>query len=289
MGSASDFDRTPARGTEPPHAEVSAFVLLFDEPPAITPRPRQGGLGPPQLLSRLLDAETAVERREIVGSVVHDLGFDGLTYGRMNIVRGEPVPTAFCVSHGDGDWVRRYFARRYHTVDPRLQAALRSTLPYRWSAKRLLRDAAPGRKGDNVRKFLDAMREADMRSGVMFAMLGPRADERSIVSLSSRTADSGPEGDALIARILMLAMCVHEFYSRYAQWPQEEAAPPPELSARQNQILQGLARGLTDREIAEALDLSMHGVDYHLRRLRECFNTRNRVELVQAAFRARSL
>jgi len=87
----------------------------------------------------------------------------------------------------------------------------------------------------------------------------------------------------------MLALCLHEFYSRYAQWPREEAPPQKNLSARQDQILHGLARGLTDREIAEALDLSMHGVDYHLRRLRECFNARNRVELVQAAFRARSL
>ena len=87
----------------------------------------------------------------------------------------------------------------------------------------------------------------------------------------------------------MLAHCLHEFYSRYAQWPHEAPPPPPILSARQDHILQGLARGLTDREIAEALDLSMHGVDYHLRRLRECFNARNRVELVQAAFRARSL
>jgi hypothetical protein len=50
----------------------------------------------------LLGAETGAQRREIVGSVAHGMGFDNLTYGRMSIVRGEPVPTAFCVLHGGG-------------------------------------------------------------------------------------------------------------------------------------------------------------------------------------------
>jgi len=291
MGTASD--RALARGAQTPSSaafgDAGTLVLLFDAPPVVSPMPRPVGLAPPSLLARLLDTQSGVQRHQIVDDVLHDIGFDGLTYGRMSMVRGEPVPTAFCVSHGDGDWVRRYFARRYHNVDPRLQSALRSTLPYRWNSKSLLRSTTAGRKGENVRMFLDALRDGGMRSGIMFAMLGPRSDERSIISLSSRTSDSTLDCDALIARTLMLCMCLHEFYCRYAQWPQEEAPPPRKLSARQDQILQSLARGLTDREIAEALALSMHGVDYHLRRLRECFNARNRVELVQAAFRTRSL
>jgi DNA-binding CsgD family transcriptional regulator len=290
MGTGTASDRAMARAAETTRAGVSAFTLFFDEPPVLMPIIKPVGLFRPSLLAQLLDAESGAQRREIVGAVVQGLGFDGLSYGRVTLVRGEPVPTAFCVSQGDGDWVRRYFSRRHHTIDPRLQAALHSTLPYRWNVTSLLRSATQSRKGENVRKFLEALREAGMRSGAMFAMFGPRPDERSVVSLSSRTDDKGPDSDALVARILMLALCLHEFYSRYAQWPQEAApAPPPSLSARQDQILQGLARGLTDREIASALDLTMHGVDYHLRRLRECFNARNRVELVQAAFRARSL
>jgi DNA-binding CsgD family transcriptional regulator len=274
---------------ETTHRELGALVLLFDEPPVLMPAPKPAGHAAPSLLAQLLAVETGVQRREIVGSVMHGLGFDDLTYGRINMVRGEVVPTAFCMSHGDSDWVRRYFARRYHTVDPRLQAALRSTFPYRWNVKSLLRAAASGRKSEHVRKFLEAMRETGMRSGVMRAMPGPRPDERSIVSLSSRSSDSGASGDAVTARILMLALCLHEFFSRYTHWPRNDDSAPPSLSGRQDQILQGLASGLTDREIAEALDLTMHGVDYHLRRLRERFNVRNRVELVQAAFRTRSL
>jgi DNA-binding CsgD family transcriptional regulator len=205
----------------------------------------------------------------------------------MNIVRGEPVPSAFCVSLGDDDWVRRYITRRYHAVDPRLRAVLRSTLPFRWNVKSLLGGATPGTRGGGVHGFVDALSEAGMRSGIMLALPGSHADERSIVSLSSHADDVCSGGDALIARAIMLAMCMHEFYSRYAHWPQSQAGPAPKLSARQEQILISLSRGLTDREISEALDLSMHGVDYHLRRLRQSFGARNRVELVQAAFRVR--
>lgn len=270
-------------------ADAASFVLLFDEPPVVVPVSRPAAPAAPSLLLQLLAAEHAMARREIVAGLLHDLGFASLTYGRIGMVRGEPVPTAFCVAHGDGDWVRRYFARRYHVIDPRLASALRSTLPCPWSVKGLLAGAEPGRRGDDLRQFAEALTRADMPAGVMFAMPGPGADERSVVSLVARKDQGAPATDAQMARVVMLAMCLHEFYTRYVNWPREEPGPAPTLSDRQDQILQGLARGLTDREIAQALDLTMHGVDYHLRRLRERFGARNRVELVQAAFRSRSL
>jgi len=275
----------PADAPDP----LSRLVLLFDEPPPKAPDDCVPPVTQPALLAEMLGADGSGPRRQIVGAALRRIGFDGLTYGRMTFVRGDAVPTAFCVSHGHCDWVRRYFDRRYHGVDPRLRAVIRSSLPYRWSVKSLLRTGTAGHKGDSVRKFLEAMREAGLCSGVMLALPGPRADERSIVSMSSHDADGPSDDDAHTAQVLMLAVCLHEFYSRYVQWPQEEAAARPELSPRQNRILDALARGLTDREIAEALAMSMHGVDYHLRRLRECFSARNRVELVQAAFRTRSL
>jgi DNA-binding CsgD family transcriptional regulator len=293
MQTSAAFDRAPARKSRTPAdalpEDAGASVLFFDEPP-VRPkslRPQNRALAP--LLAQLLNAESGLRRREIVDSVVRDMGFDGLIYGRITITRGGPIPTAVCVAHGDANRARRYFARRHHTADPLLQAALRSTLPCMWNVDSLLRTATSDRKCESLRKLLDAMCEAGMRSGVMFTMPGPRTDERSIVSLSSNTGNHWADGDALAARIVLLATCLHEFYSRYTQWPQDASMRAPKLSGTQDQILHCLAHGLTDREIAEALSLSTHGVDYHMRQLRQCFNARNRVELVQAAFRAGSL
>ena len=68
--------------------------------------------------------------------------------------------------------------------------------------------------------------------------------------------------------------------------PLAPAAAPQEVRKTVTIVFSDL-KGSTN--LGEALAMSMHGVDYHLRRLRECFSARNRVELVQAAFRTRSL
>jgi DNA-binding CsgD family transcriptional regulator len=44
-----------------------------------------------------------------------------------------------------------------------------------------------------------------------------------------------------------------------------------------------VARGMGDKEISAALQMSQHNVDYHLRQLRKRFGVRNRMQLVQAA------
>jgi DNA-binding CsgD family transcriptional regulator len=40
---------------------------------------------------------------------------------------------------------------------------------------------------------------------------------------------------------------------------------------------------MRDKEIASQLDIPVHNVDYHLRRLRGVFGVRNRVQLIEAA------
>jgi len=55
------------------------------------------------------------------------------------------------------------------------------------------------------------------------------------------------------------------------------------ISQTQKRVLECLARGMRDKEIASQLDIPVHNVDYHLRRLRGVFGVRNRVQLIEAA------
>ncbi|HEY4295486.1 MAG TPA: LuxR C-terminal-related transcriptional regulator, partial [Paraburkholderia sp.] len=48
-------------------------------------------------------------------------------------------------------------------------------------------------------------------------------------------------------------------------------------------VLKAVVQGQRDKEIAYFLGLSPHNVDYHLRRLRQLFNVRNRVQLINVA------
>jgi len=67
-----------------------------------------------------------------------------------------------------------------------------------------------------------------------------------------------------------------------------EAAPdpaPPELSARELQVLVAVARGYTSKEIAEELQISSAAVDSYRLRLSRKIGARGRVDLVDYALR----
>lgn len=242
----------------------------------------------PRLLIQLLGARSGEERQAFVSSAARGLGFERLTYERLNVVGNVPVHTSICVCYGDRSWGQLYCDRGYETIDPRLRVALGSMLPCHWSIGSLRRLAITSCKCETVQAFLDSLENNGLRTGIMFAARGPRPGERSLVGLSSSADESRINDDALMADVLMLAICLHEFVSNYVQWPVVDEQASERLSAMQMQIVHGLVRGLSDRELAAERKLSKHGVDYHLRQLRRHFNARNRVELVRAALRTNS-
>jgi DNA-binding NarL/FixJ family response regulator len=62
-----------------------------------------------------------------------------------------------------------------------------------------------------------------------------------------------------------------------------DSAGRGDISARQQLILEHLQQGRSDKEIAYRMQLSTHGVDYHMRQLRRRYGARNRVQLVNAS------
>lgn len=265
-------------------------VVLFDHDLKL--RPTSSGMPwpkAPDLLPELVAAHNASERRDALARAVRRLGFHELWYARFNLERAGPALTRVCIAYGESKWQIAYVERKLHEFDGRLQPAIRSSLPYRWDIGAIAQADTSGPYLAGAGELAAAMRADGLRWGVMFCVAGPADNECSLVCLDSRDQAPPGVGDELIAGVLLLAVCLHEFYTNHCAWPSTEGPQVPELSARQTQILQRLASGLTDREIAQSLNLSLHGVDYHLRRLREHFNAHNRLELVQAAFRSRSL
>lgn len=61
------------------------------------------------------------------------------------------------------------------------------------------------------------------------------------------------------------------------------------LSERQRQVLDGLWRGETAKQIAARLQISTHTVDYYAQILRRRFGAANAVQLVRAALQAGEL
>jgi DNA-binding CsgD family transcriptional regulator len=257
-------------------------VLLYDEPPfagAAGVRRRQL----PSMLDELLSAPGSEERRACVAAILRAMDFDWLGYGRVQVMPKGVLPVAFCVSHGDPIWQRRYVAEAYHEVDPRITMALGSSLPCAWTLDELALAAGPDPK---AQRFLQDLRSTGMRSGVILALGGPQPQERTLVSLLSRQETLVREAnDTRLSQVLMLGMCLHEFYTRYAPPPLDAAEAAAELTRTQRAILQCLLRGMADKQIASCLALSPHTVDYHMRQLRKRFGARNRTQLMPAALR----
>lgn len=68
-----------------------------------------------------------------------------------------------------------------------------------------------------------------------------------------------------------------------AEGAKAPAGAPPELTARQREVLQHVARGASDKEIARALQLSPRTVEMHVARALAALGARNRSEAVGRA------
>jgi DNA-binding CsgD family transcriptional regulator len=241
----------------------------------------------PRLLEALIDAGSERQRRELVREELQALGFDEIGFGSLDISRGTPVVRSFCGEYADAVWIERYFARRYHEIDPRLRAIERSSLPCLWTINELARQPVSLAQKADLCALVDDLHERGVTGGLMLALPALPGQARRFVSLLTRVEPVLRLDDAALGRVLMIALCLEEYHRTLPGVPGvgDDDAPLGELSPMQSQILDLLSRGMGDKQIAARLDISRHNVDYHLRRLRKRFGARNRVQLMQAALR----
>ena len=255
-------------------------VLLHPEPTVLWPSPPHEGSRLPTLLGALLHAGGASQREAVMHRWLDHQGFDWLGFGRALVSAGQLTPVSFCTTYADQRWVRRYFDQRYQEVDPRLREVLKSSLPCTWTIESLAEATGPTALAGRLHRFVDEMRQTGTRSGVMLAMPAAPSEQRHIVSLGSRKPGSDWIDDQVIGQVLTLALCLHEVHVRHAEPPQPApAAAASGLTTVQREILARVAYGMPDKLIASQLDMTLHNVDYHMRRLRRHFGVRNRVQL----------
>jgi DNA-binding CsgD family transcriptional regulator len=217
------------------------------------------------------------------------MGFDWLGYGRLGRRGDQLVPVSFCTTYANTLWARQYFAHSYAQVDPRLTEAFHSALPYFWSIDDLRLRPSDDTTDSKLPSFIEGLSEAGVRSGALLVLADASGSEVGhFVSFLSRAPQESALQDGRLGQLLTFALCLHEFYSRYCRQPLGvgTASGGVSLNPLQRNILDRVARGASDKQIAYELQLSSHAVDYHMRQLRRRFAARNRVQLTQAASRA---
>lgn len=243
---------------------------------------RPGGV--PHLVKDLLAATSAEERQRLVLGMLHAIGFEWLSYGTVMHLSSEIIPRSFFTTYAHANWTEEYFRERYYELDERHRDAPCPGMPLVWDIEDLNRASLARRPNSRVTRFHNAMAAHGIRSGVFFVLASPRhQNERTVISLTSATANRRWIVDSVIGQALTLGLSMHELMTRHSRVTAIEQPGKTKLSTLQQDILECLVHGLSDKQIAHKLNLNSHNVDYHLRQLRRRFSARNRVQLVSAA------
>jgi DNA-binding CsgD family transcriptional regulator len=160
--------------------------------------------------------------------------------------------------------------------------ACRHDWPLVWDHETLAADRAiTAESNERMQRFLEDADSCGTRSGIAFGLVDPASLEHSVMIFSSVNATSEWINDRVVGQAYALGLGVHAFLAEHMA----SMAQTPTLSDLQRRILNFTASGLSDREIAQQLNMSRSNVDYHMRQIRKKYGVLNRVQLAYLAGR----
>ncbi|HZZ14023.1 MAG TPA: autoinducer binding domain-containing protein [Paraburkholderia sp.] len=284
---AKPADAAPASSQTARHAPGAArtgFLTLFTEEEIGTPSPAVRRAAP--VISPLVRFGSAQDRTEFVRQRIKQLGFDSFSYCATRTTVHHK--TMFVLtSYESHQWVTRYFRERYFEIDPRMALASPTGMPYVWNTEDMRADMPRAQmRSERLGGLIDMLETTGRKSGILTRMPLPEPELSASLCFNSTLGNARWLTESLVAETLMFAHTIHEFIWTHAKSvigiaPAQE--PRVTLSELQHAVLKAVVQGQRDKEIAYFLGLSPHNVDYHLRRLRQLFNVRNRVQLINVA------
>lgn len=201
-------------------------------------------------------------------------------YGATNVLagiipkRGQRARNNVMIGLWPKEWSDRYFAREYIWDDPTISRVSSEAAPFFW-------DELSGTL-DHNEKARRIMAEARDFSLVCGFTMSSQTIEGDVIGLSiaGQRFDPDPNvrrqlhllGTYAIARALLL---------------REQLDETPSLTLREQTILQWVATGRSMDAIGNVLGISSHGVDKHLRNVREKLDVPNTTAAIAKALRLR--
>jgi DNA-binding CsgD family transcriptional regulator len=242
------------------------------------------GHSPTAIKPLIAASERGDDLAPVVQAITRDFGFEVFAHGVMLTLRLEAESQFYFFTTHSLEWVQIYDQRAYIEVDPRVHAALETSLPVIWD-QQTFRGKSLG-----ADRFLDAAITYGIASGVAVPVRDNHG-HGSMTALSSAAPLYDPERLELVNRrlgeIVLFAQCLHEI-SR-AAIVQRSIAPPSRgasLSSRERECLTLASRGLTSEDIAGRLQISPRTVEFHFAGIRSKLAAVNRQEAIAKAISA---
>ncbi len=208
--------------------------------------------------------------------ICESLGFEHACYASNTPINGELIGFATYPE----DWREHYLAKGYHLRDPTLTRAIHAVAPVDWSR---LRDTQ-----GYAEVFRDAADFAIPETGLSVPIRGAFGD-RGVLTLARTCspAEWASQKRAIMQQVQLLASQLHDDVLRSGQVLQR--IRQPNLSSREKEVLQWVAAGKSQQDIADILNLSNRTVEVHLRSAREKLGALNTAQAVGRAIGLRMI
>lgn len=172
----------------------------------------------------------------------------------------------------DGEYTTRYRRKNLSRFDVAAQQVLRSEHAFSWS------DVRPMARSDQQREVFDIAGEHGFRDGWIVPYYGAKGGIGFTTFLGDQLCDS-----PVTKR--MLTFSGLSFY-RYAQGRAQGEGEPVKkvsLTKRQKEILYWIAKGKTDWEMSQLLNIAERTVNRHVEMLKQRLDVRSRTEALAVA------
>lgn len=236
------------------------------------------------IASELGAAATPDEKSRLLRSMIRAIGFDSMRYFAVRLSPSGEAERIYLMESYLSPPHSLFFDDGHYLHDERFKVLMASPLPCVWDIQQLVRLWRSGPGPSSYRDWLTLLHTDGKISGMAFSMRVPGSSLCAVVSLSAYNADASWISDSVLIQAVTLGLSVQQRCSAYVRAIDQDVSGGA-LSEMQRRVLALVADGLSDKEIAGRLDMTLYNVDYQLRRLREIFGVTNRARLAYMAGR----
>lgn len=205
-----------------------------------------------------------------------DMGYDRIIFGLLTDHKtiDKAANTLVYNSYPEA-WREYYDENNFRTIDPVRCATVNKGASFLWQD--LEHEEALSKKQIQC---LNECRDADLHNGIGIPLHGPFG-EMAAIGVASSQKDSDPEHCKDIINLYS-----YHFYNSYKKFVEEQTQLDreiPHLTDREKEVLTWCAAGKSNWSISKILDISTHGVDFHIRNAMKKLDAQSRTVAVVKA------
>ncbi len=223
---------------------------------------------------------TAATPEEVFGHyerVLGAIGMDRIMYSALTSHSTyDSIAAPSVMRNYPEDWIKHYVARGYIQKDPVRTHTICSRVPYTW--KEMMETVSLTKE---ERCVMEEGEEAGLFDGAAVPLHGPFGE---VMGVGMASSVGGIDTKVHLARIHAYTVQFHTAFTALTQ-PNSLKNNLVSLTPREREVLQWCATGKSNWTIGEILNISEHGVEFHIRNILTKMNADSRLTAVVKALR----